>query len=590
MTPSDERRSRELGWPALVVAGLVAVRLCLADHAPSSVDALLTAGFALLGVVAALREPTLPSRAVVLSLLVLVVTLALSSALSWHPLLSALALPSALAPLAALLALLGLGRGVRRPVLTAIAGGAALSGAVAGAQRFVLWPDALRRKDELQLSAEIISRFESARPLGLSLSPDLAGAIALAGLAASLALLSSSGQRHRSLWLTSALLSLLGVALSRSHGVALAVAAFLLGVLALRALATRRVRAGALAGGLALVAAVPALLLVVFGRGVDALLASSSERIGNWAVALRAFGDDPLLGVGVGRFAATYTAHRTPDTNVTRYAHSLPFHSLAETGVVGALAGLAVLALFLTAVARAYRKTDRAPTWTEALVTAGAAALGLRCLYDYDAQVAQTATAIAALVGLAWLDADRARAPAPRAGRALCALPSAVILLVTALSLPLLWSREAALEPFERGGAPTLEDVERLQRYARSHPGDEPAALMTLRLDLAALSGCREGCGERAAALAARVDERLARPHAPGEVFVAAALLARRRGAEGEARARVAEGLAVEPGNPSLHALHVALAASDEEAARARTEALRWLRPEQLDALVAPLR
>ena len=55
-----------------------------------------------------------------------------------------------------------------------------------------------------------------------------------------------------------------------------------------------------------------------------------------WRVALDAFADHPLAGVGAGNYEPRYAARRD-HPKYSRYAHSLPLNVLAETGVVGFL-------------------------------------------------------------------------------------------------------------------------------------------------------------------------------------------------------------------------------------------------------------
>jgi hypothetical protein len=67
-----------------------------------------------------------------------------------------------------------------------------------------------------------------------------------------------------------------------------------------------------------------------------------SNRYAYWRVALRAFGDEPLRGVGAGGWAVYWLRYR-PFDEFARDAHSLPLQTLAELGLVGA----ALLLIFL---------------------------------------------------------------------------------------------------------------------------------------------------------------------------------------------------------------------------------------------------
>ena len=80
-----------------------------------------------------------------------------------------------------------------------------------------------------------------------------------------------------------------------------------------------------------------------------------SNRYDYWRVAMRAFRDEPLRGVGAGGWAVYWLRYR----NINEFAqdaHSLPLQTLAELGVVG----LALLAVFLGGIALAARAARRA--------------------------------------------------------------------------------------------------------------------------------------------------------------------------------------------------------------------------------------
>jgi hypothetical protein len=82
-----------------------------------------------------------------------------------------------------------------------------------------------------------------------------------------------------------------------------------------------------------------------------------SNRYDYWRVALRAFGDEPLRGVGAGGWAVYWLRYRTIK-EAAQDAHSLPLQTLAELGLVG----LILLVAFLGGVAWAARDAlARAP-------------------------------------------------------------------------------------------------------------------------------------------------------------------------------------------------------------------------------------
>jgi O-antigen ligase len=125
------------------------------------------------------------------------------------------------------------------------------------------------------------------------------------------------------------------VFLSHSNGAFLGV---FVGVVVF-ALLQRSWRAAAVLA-LAGAAAAVGLAVAAAARGSQALQVSAGERLENWRVALDAFVDAPLFGHGLFRFAPAYLERRTPDDNITRYAHSLPLQWLAETGVAGVIGGV----------------------------------------------------------------------------------------------------------------------------------------------------------------------------------------------------------------------------------------------------------
>jgi uncharacterized integral membrane protein len=113
---------------------------------------------------------------------------------------------------------------------------------------------------------------------------------------------------------------------------------------------TRRERVGALrmparTPSIAVAAICAGLALaIVFGAkehsraplsgGASRYVSLQSNRYDYWGVALRAFGDEPLRGVGAGGWAVYWLRDRTID-EFAQDAHSLPLQTLAELGLVG---------------------------------------------------------------------------------------------------------------------------------------------------------------------------------------------------------------------------------------------------------------
>jgi hypothetical protein len=88
--------------------------------------------------------------------------------------------------------------------------------------------------------------------------------------------------------------------------------------------------------------------------GASRLVTLRSNRYAYWRVALRAFGDEPLRGVGAGGWSVYWLRYRTV-FEAAKDAHSLPLQTAAELGVVG----LALLAVFLAGVALAAARAMR---------------------------------------------------------------------------------------------------------------------------------------------------------------------------------------------------------------------------------------
>jgi hypothetical protein len=88
--------------------------------------------------------------------------------------------------------------------------------------------------------------------------------------------------------------------------------------------------------------------------GATRYVSLESNRYAYWRVALRAFGDEPLRGVGAGGWAV-YWLRLRPFNAGAQDAHSLPLQTAAEQGLVG----LALLAAFLAGVGLAARAAHR---------------------------------------------------------------------------------------------------------------------------------------------------------------------------------------------------------------------------------------
>src|SRR6267143_286373 len=105
---------------------------------------------------------------------------------------------------------------------------------------------------------------------------------------------------------------------------------------------------------------------------LDRILASPGEhaepRLQAWLIALRAFIDAPLAGVGVGEFAGA-AFELGLDPSLTRLGevwtspHNLPLQLLAETGLVGTILALAALCVWGWQSARNYWAEGQLTSW-----------------------------------------------------------------------------------------------------------------------------------------------------------------------------------------------------------------------------------
>jgi tetratricopeptide (TPR) repeat protein len=165
---------------------------------------------------------------------------------------------------------------------------------------------------------------------------------------------------------------------------------------------SRAIRIGAVVAAILVVAAAVILVPVVIGR----LGAGGEElRVSFWVVALRLFGQSPIVGTGpgtwvIGRPGATIPPE--PDYYIP-HAHDVPVQVLAELGLFGAMVGLAVLASVALLVRRAATSGDadlRRWGWLTGL---GLLYFGLHNLLDSYAN--SPAILVAAALPLAYLDA-----------------------------------------------------------------------------------------------------------------------------------------------------------------------------------------
>jgi O-antigen ligase len=231
----------------------------------------------------------------------------------------------------------------------------------------------------------------------------------------------------------------------------------------------RRARAGAPGGAWRLVAVAGLLLLaagtldrlVLDGRILARLagFARDPHRVLLWTAALRMAGDQPLLGVGTGRYAFFF--HEYVDRGILvefgpfwGTAHSTYLHVLAEQGTVGLLA---FAGLFGGVAWRLWRRLPDLPPerrlWARGLLAslAGWLAYGV---VQYTLRVDALFFLVCILGGTAWALAPPAGPPVPRRRVALAGAGVALVLLGwragVALERPVSPRYEAGFHGWER--------------------------------------------------------------------------------------------------------------------------------------------
>lgn len=159
---------------------------------------------------------------------------------------------------------------------------------------------------------------------------------------------------------------------------------------------------------LALLAA-PILLLAfassgVLGDRLGGVGTGGDGRLPLWRASAAAWLDAPLLGHGLGSFPRALAARVTPETaallSVQNAAHNLPLQWLVQTGVLGTLAGLAVLCHLGATLRAGLARRRRA----RSVLRIGAACLGaalLHGLVDYAVEVPAVLWTLCLLLGLA---------------------------------------------------------------------------------------------------------------------------------------------------------------------------------------------
>lgn len=137
--------------------------------------------------------------------------------------------------------------------------------------------------------------------------------------------------------------------------------------------------------------------------GATRLTTLESNRYAYWRVALRAFGDEPLRGVGAGGWAVYWLRYR-PFDEYAQDAHSLPLQTAAELGLIG----LALLALFAGGVAAAAVDAHRRSRALAAGPISALVVYGVHAPLDWDWQMPAVTVIAMVLAGTLIALAERA--------------------------------------------------------------------------------------------------------------------------------------------------------------------------------------
>jgi hypothetical protein len=128
--------------------------------------------------------------------------------------------------------------------------------------------------------------------------------------------------------------------------------------------------------------------------GASRYVTLQSNRYAYWRVAFRAFGDEPLHGVGAGGWAVWWLRYR-PFNDFAQDAHSLPLQTLAELGLVG----LALLGALFAGVGLAARNANRIAPALAAGPIAGFVVYTAHAPLDWDWQMPAVTVVAIVLAG-----------------------------------------------------------------------------------------------------------------------------------------------------------------------------------------------
>lgn len=193
-------------------------------------------------------------------------------------------------------------------------------------------------------------------------------------------------------------------------GLALAlvvVAGIWLGIGSHPAEVARRIRSTSVRIGLGSSAVIAAGLTVILLPALASRFSAGGEglRAAYYQAAIRMFADSPIVGTGPGTWVAqriTYTDVPSNDFYIP-HAHDVYLQTLAESGLLGGLAGVVVVVLLARLLACAIRSDDRMRVAMGWAATVGLTYFASHQLLDVFANAPSLLMAMA--IPIAWLDA-----------------------------------------------------------------------------------------------------------------------------------------------------------------------------------------
>jgi hypothetical protein len=276
---------------------------------------------------------------------------------------------------------------------------------------------------------------------------------------------------------------------------------------------------------------------------------SGSGRWQFWGVAVDAFGDEPVRGIGAGGYA-TYWNQHAPISRVTKQAHSLYLEVLAELGVLGLLLLLGFL------LAPAWRGITVLSNWPGgeagvalALLAAGALSASIDWVWQVPAVFGVVVVALALLAGPS-LAASQPRAERERPPR-LRPWSRVAVAALACVGVVLAGDQLLAKRSLDASQAAARDgDLERAADRARDAVALEPWAAGP-RLQLALV---RENAGDLTGADQA-IGQALDRSEDDWTLWLVRARVATRAGRLAEARNALARARALNPRAPVFNSL-----------------------------------